>query len=150
MDKPTDKFKRGQERTIIIPLSNEGDICIHLIFYEYIAYHYSDSKRYLDRVHITYQKEKIVHNIVEVYRFKSEIKAFVDKKINFMHKDIYFEPKVKNNISRLQCNFNKDRYISMVEAMQIYSLLQEIFWGYSKVRIFDEFTVNVEAFKGER
>ena len=144
MDKPAEKLKHGKTRTIVIPLSSEKDIFIHLIFIEKLYYHHSDSRRYLTKVYIYYKEKRIIHNIVEVYRFISSIKAFVDRKINFMDEDIYFVPKSRDNVSRLQCVFDLERYISMVEAMQINRILQDAFFGYSKVHIFDDFTTKIE------
>jgi len=146
MDKPTEKLDRGQLHTISIPLSSTNDIKLILIFKERNWHRIEDSRRYLIATKISYNKKDILTNIVELNRFISSIKAYVDRKSYFIHSDIYFTPCEKDGIKNIQCNFAPDIYIGMVEAMQINRTLQDAFWGFSKIHLFDEFTTDITDF----
>lgn len=147
MDKPTEQLQYGQLRTVSIPITSDRDINLLLEFKEKVHYHLVDSKRFLHNVYITYKNNIIVNDIVDVNRFTVSLRAFTDKKNYFHDADIFFKTSKKDNIQYLQCIFDTNRYINMIEAMQMIKILQEAFTGYSKAYLYDKYTTQVDNFK---
>lgn len=150
MDKATAKINSGKLHTYEIPLSSNNDIKIVVIFREKIWSRPDERKRFIHEVRITYNNHTIVHDIIGINRFIVSLRAFIDRKNYFVDKDIYFTPKMKDNIKRLQCNFDQNVYIDWIEASQMLKTIQDVFTGYSKTHLFDEFSTEVVNFKTKK
>lgn len=147
MDKPTEQLKYGQLRTVPIPITSNRDMNLVLEFKERTNYHVIDSRRFLHNVYITFKDKIIVDDIIDVNRFTVSLRAFTDRKSYFQDSDIFFTPVQRDNIKSLQCIFDTNRYINMIEAMQMIRILQEAFTGYSKAHLYDKYTTQVDNFK---
>lgn len=150
MDKITEKLNSGKLHTYEVPLSSDNEIKIVVIFRERMWTKVEDSKRFLHEVKITYDNQVIVKDIIGINRFIISLKAFIDRKNYFVNEDIYFTPKIKDNIKRLQCNFDRNVYIDWIEAGQILKTIHDVFTGYSKTHLFDKFSTEIVNFKTKK